>query len=142
MRRNLTPADLTELLDGQSLAILATQRPDHGTLLSPVWHEWHDGGFSIVIGADDRKARALVRDPRCTVLVAEHAPPYRSLEVSGSAELSCPADIRETTRRIAIRYLGEEGGGAYADALAGEALTLVRVVPGKLRAWDFSDEMG
>lgn len=142
MRRNLKPDDLVDLLDGQFLAILATRRADGGSLLSPVWHEWLDGGFSIVIGADDRKARALARDPRCTVLVAEHAPPYRSLELCSRAELSCPADIREITRRIAVRYLGEAGGAAYTDGLAGEALTLVRMVPGKLRAWDFSDEMG
>ena len=140
MRRNLKPEDLAELLDGQALAILATQRRDGGTLLSPVWHEWRDGGFSIVIGADDRKARALARDPRCTVLVAEHVPPYRSLELSGIAELSSPAGLRATTLRIATRYLGEEGGAAYTDALAGEALTLVRLLPGKLRAWDFRDE--
>ena len=142
MRTNLQPRELGELLASPTLAILATQRRDGSTLLSPVWHEWADGGFSIVIGADDRKARQLARDPRCTVLVAEHAPPYRSLELSGTAVLSVPADVATIARRIAIRYLGEAGGNAYADALRDEALALLRLAPGRLRGWDFSDEMG
>ena len=59
-------------------------------MLSPVWHEWVDGGFSIVIGADDVKSRQLQRDPRISVLVAQQEPPYASIELRGSAVLSRP----------------------------------------------------
>jgi hypothetical protein len=42
-------------------------------------------------------------------------------------------------RRIATRYLGAEGGAAYADQTSDD--TIIRLEPGRLRAWDFSDEM-
>jgi PPOX class probable F420-dependent enzyme len=142
MRRNLMPEELAELLAGRALAILATHRKDGSTMLSPVWHEWADGGFSIVIGADDPKSLHLQRDARLTVLVAQHEPPYASIELRGSAVLSRSSGVHAIARRIAIRYLGEEGGNAYADQLAAESLELVRLVPGTVRAWDFRDDFG
>ena len=33
--------------------MLATNYADGTALLSPVWHEWRDGGFTIVIWVDD-----------------------------------------------------------------------------------------
>src|SRR5207237_341634 len=42
-------------------------------------------------------------------------------------------------RRIAVRYLGERAGNAYADKAAWEGVVL-RLEPGELRAWDFADE--
>jgi hypothetical protein len=42
--------------------------------------------------------------------------------------------------RIAIRYLGREGGLAYAGQLGDTPLQRLRVRPGAIRAWDFRDE--
>jgi len=47
VRTNLTIADLGDLLELPIVAVLATYRRDGSVLLSPVWHEWRDGGFSI-----------------------------------------------------------------------------------------------
>jgi hypothetical protein len=40
-------------------------------------------------------------------------------------------------RRIASRYLGERDGAAYAESAGDD--TLIRLEPGRLRAWDFPD---
>ncbi len=45
----------------------------------------------------------------------------------------------DVVREIAVRYLGDEKGGAYADG--GHDDTLVRLEPGRLRAWDFADDL-
>jgi hypothetical protein len=45
---------------------------------------------------------------------------------------------RSILLRIATRYLGEEGGAQYAET-GGDDL-LIRLEPGKLRAWDFVDD--
>ncbi|MGE0484272.1 MAG: TIGR03618 family F420-dependent PPOX class oxidoreductase [Gammaproteobacteria bacterium] len=142
MRKNLTADDLSELIEAPLLAILATRRADGTILLSPVWHEWRDGGFSVVIEADDVKSRHLRRDPRVTVIVAEQAPPYRTLEITGNASLSRPATINETLARIAVRYLGETSGRAYMAQMADFDGELLRVLPGKMRGWDYRDELG
>lgn len=119
------------------LAVLATHRRDGTVLLSPVWHEWRDGGFQVVTGDRDVKAAQLRRDPRASIVVCEQTPPYRGVEVRCQARLVTEG-AGDAVRRIASRYLGAEAGAAYAES-AGDDL-LIRLGPGDLRAWDFADE--
>ncbi|HEX9726006.1 MAG TPA: pyridoxamine 5'-phosphate oxidase family protein [Vicinamibacteria bacterium] len=140
MRKNLKPEDLRDLLEGSTLAVLGTHMKDGHTLLSPVWHEYRDGGFTVVILEDDVKSRHLKRNPMASVLVAEQSSPYRGIEIRGEATVSKPADLLDTIRRVAIRYLGEERGNAYVETLGGVGLEEIRLEPGTLRAWDFKDE--
>lgn len=51
MRRNLTVDDLGDLAELGVLAVLATYRRDGTVLLSPVWHQWRDGGFDVAPAA-------------------------------------------------------------------------------------------
>jgi PPOX class probable F420-dependent enzyme len=134
VRKHLRPEDLGDLLEQPLVAVLATRRADGGVLLSPVWHQWRDGGFDVVTGAGDVKVQQLRRDPRANIVVYEHVPPYRGIEVRCEARLE---DAGDTVRRIAIRYLGERDGAAYAESAGDD--TLIRLEPGRLRAWDFPD---
>ena len=138
MRKNLTVDDLADLAELRLLAVLATYRRDGTVLLSPVWHEWLDGGFQVVTGSRDVKAAHLRRDPRASIVVAEPSPPYRGVEVRGHARL-LTAGAEEAVKRIATRYLGREAGAAYAERAADDLL--IRLEPGDLRAWDFADEL-
>ena len=140
MRKDLTVADLGDLLELPILATLATHRKDGSILLSPVWHEWADGGFSISIWAQDIKAKNLARDPRATIIVAENELPYRGIEVSGKATVEALPDLMPLVRRLAQRYMGKEAGLAYAETFADVALELIRLTPGTVRAWDFRDD--
>jgi PPOX class probable F420-dependent enzyme len=141
VRKNLTIDQLGDFVREPWCATLATYRSDGTVLLSPVWHEWVDGGFNVVTLASDVKARHLRRDPRAGLVVAENSPPYRGVEVSARTVLRDDAGAR-TLARIAVRYLGAERGEAYARAAAEEALVVVRIEPGRLRIWDFADELG
>lgn len=120
--------------------MLATLRRDGTVLLSPVWHEWRDGGFDVWVGADDVKVRHLRRDPRATIVVAESEPPLRGIEVRNTVELIRDGAL-ETAVGIATRYIGREKATAYVGSMTGEHL-IVRLAPGDLRIWDFSDEYG
>ena len=137
MRRDLTIADLGDLLDLRLLAVLATYRRDGTVLLSPVWHEWRAGGFNVVTGSNDVKAAHLRRDPRASIVVCQHIPPYRGVEVRCEARLATDGAVDAVTR-IASRYLGREAGAAYAES-GGDDL-VIRLEPGDLRAWDFAEE--
>ena len=137
MRKGLTSNDLGDLLELPLLAVLATYRRDGTVLLSPVWHEWRDNGFNIVTRSRDVKAGHLRRDPRASIVVCEHGPPYRGLELRASARLSTTED-RSIVRRIAARYLGPEFGEQYAETDADNLL--IRLEPGELRGWDFTDD--
>jgi hypothetical protein len=135
MREGLSPDDLDGLLERPLVAVLATYRANGDVLL--FWHRWRDGGFDVVTGGEDVKARHLRGDPRASIVVYEHAPPYRGIELRGRAVLG-RADAH-VVRDIAVRYLGQEEGGAYADR--GDDDTLIRLEPGRLRAWDFADDL-
>jgi PPOX class probable F420-dependent enzyme len=134
MRRDLRPEDLGDLLERPLLAVLATRSGDGEVLLSPLWHEWRDGGFNLFTGDDDVKVRHIRRDPRVSIVVCEQSPPYRGIEIRARARLSS-ADV-EVTRRIAARYIGDEVAGAWSDP--GDVV--IRIEPGLLRAWDFADD--
>jgi PPOX class probable F420-dependent enzyme len=139
VRKGLTPEDVRPLLEAPLLAVLATYRRDGSVLLSPVWHEWRDGGFNVVTRSIDGKARHLRRDPRANLVLCEHVLPYRGVEVQTTARL-IDTGVEDATRRIASRYLGAAAGAAYAER--GEDDLIVRLEPGTLRAWDFADESG
>ncbi|HKD33923.1 MAG TPA: TIGR03618 family F420-dependent PPOX class oxidoreductase [Gaiellaceae bacterium] len=139
MRKGLTPDDLGDLLELPLLAVLATYRPDGTVLLSPVWHEWRDNGFQVVTGSRGAKTGHLRRDQRASIVVCEQGPPYRGIEVRGTARLGRLED-RSIVLRIATRYLGPDAGERYAES-GGDDL-LIRLEPGKLRAWDFADDFG
>jgi PPOX class probable F420-dependent enzyme len=136
MRRKLGIEELGDLLELPLLAVLATYRSDGSVLLSPVWHEWRDGGFNVVTGSGGVKTRHLRRDPRAAVVVADPQPPYRGIELRAEARLLRAEP--EVVRRIAARYLGAADSEAYAEGGADD--TLIRLEPGDLRTWDFADE--
>ena len=135
VRRNLGPDDLGDLLEQPLVAVLATYRSDGTVLLSPVWHEWREGGFNVVTSGGGVNVRHLRRDPRAAIVVCESRPPFRGIEVQCEARLDA---IGDAVRRIATRYLGDTDGAAYAQSAKDD--TLIRLEPGRLRAWDFADE--
>ena len=137
MRTNLTVEDLDGFLDEPHVAVLATLGKDGSVLLSPVWHEWRDGGFNVWTGRNDVKVRHLRRDPRASILVAESRHPLRGIEVRGVARI-IRDDAVDTAVRIASRYIGPEKGAAYVGS--GANAVIVRLEPGDLRVWDFVDE--
>lgn len=137
MRRDLPLSDLADFLAQPLVAVLATYRRDGSVLLSPVWHQWRDGGFDVVCLPDDVKVRHLRRDPRASILVYDNEPPYRGVELRTTAQLR-EGGLGDTYRDIAVRYIGKEEGEAYAAG--SDDSVLVRLEPGNVRTWDFADE--
>jgi PPOX class probable F420-dependent enzyme len=137
MRRDIPLSELAEFLALPIVAVLATYRRDGGVLLSPVWHQFRDGGFDVMVFPTDIKVRHLRRDPRASILVYENEPPYRGVELRTNAQIFDLAGS-DAALEMSIRYLGPEAGEAYAAA-SGDT-TLIRLEPGDVRAWDFADD--
>jgi PPOX class probable F420-dependent enzyme len=131
VRTNLSVDDLGNLLAQPLVGTLATYRKSGDVLLSPVWFEWSDGGFNIVVGRNDVKAQHLRRDARASVAVYENDMPLRGVEVRGTARLFTEG-LHELRERIYRHYMGEDPK-TPDDAEIG-----VRV-EGTIRAWDFAD---
>jgi PPOX class probable F420-dependent enzyme len=140
MRKGLSVEELGDLLEQPYNATLATYRRDGTVLLSPVWHEWRDGGFSIITGSNDIKLRHIQRQNLAAAVVSDNEFPFRGIEVSGAPTIVRDLDFgRQTLRRIAIRYLGEDAARTYLSH-ATDDMVVIRLVPGKLRTWDFADD--
>ena len=142
MRRNLSLEDLGDLLELPILAIIAIRSPKNEILMSPVWHEWSNEGFSVITWARDFKSRRLSENPASSIVVAEQVKPYRSVEARGLATISQPNYSYDILRRIASRYLGDAEGDAYTKEYENNnvKIELIRIKPTTLRAWDFSDD--
>ena len=139
MRTNLTIADLGDLLELPIVAVLATYRRDGSVLLSPVWHEWRDGGFNMWTNPADIKTRHLARDPRASIVVNDDTWPYRGVQVEGDAVVTS-ARFTDVLRRTARRYFGLEMGDTFADSVQTVG-HVVRLEPTRIRAWDYLDEV-
>jgi PPOX class probable F420-dependent enzyme len=140
VRKNLSVDELGDLLERPFNATLATYRRDGTVLLSPVWHEWRDGGFSIITGVGDVKLRQIEQRGQAAAVVADNDPPFRGIEVSCEPTVMRDNQVaQDTFRRIAVRYLGPEQAKAYLDRLV-EPMVVIRLVPGRLRTWDFADD--
>jgi len=131
MRRDIPLSELDDFLALPLVAVLATYRQDGSVLLSPVWHQWRDGGFDVVSSPNDIKVRHLRRDPRASILVYEHDLPYRGVEIRTTAQLS------EVDRADLV--LEMSAGEVYAAGSSDSVL--VRLEPGSVRTWDFADEL-
>lgn len=141
MRTGLSIEDLGDLLELPIVAVLATYRASGEVMLSPVWHEWRDGGINIYTGgASEGKVRHLRRDPRASLVVAEQVMPLRGLEVSGRATLSREG-FYDVLRRVVTRYEGAEEAETMVAGID-EPGYVIRLVPERSRAWDFADEAG
>ncbi len=131
MRTNLSVDDLGDLLSQPLVATLATYRKSGDVLLSPVWFEWADGGFNIVVGRNDVKAQHLHRDSRASLAVYENDMPLRGLELRGTARMFTES-LHELRGRIYHHYMGEGPKTPDEDEIG------VRI-EGTIRAWDFAD---
>jgi PPOX class probable F420-dependent enzyme len=130
--------EMVSFLEGKCLAVMATIRQDGTPLLSPVWYEYRDGGFVVVVDKGDTKDRHLMRDPRLTLVIAEQAFPYRGVEARGQAELG-DEGASEATRRMAYRYLVPAAAESYLKKTESSSGRLVWLRPSSVRAWDFLD---
>jgi PPOX class probable F420-dependent enzyme len=134
VRTNLSVDDLGDLLSQRLVATLATYRKSGDVLLSPVWFEWADGGFNIVIGRHDVKAQHLRRDARASVAVYENSVPLRGLELRGTARLFTEG-LHELRQRMNRHYTGE-------PPTTPDSADIGVRIEGTIRAWDYADEAG
>ena len=143
MRKTLSAKEIESFLNETQIGMLGTLYRDGTTLISPVSYVWVDGGFTVGVPLDDIKVRHIRRDPRVSLCVAESQAPYRGVHVRSVATLvDDPGLSAELIRTMAREHLGEDRAETYTAARTEAQGLILRIEPGELRAWDFTDVPG
>lgn len=99
--------DVRRVLDGTSLAHLASVLPDGAPHSVPVWIGTEGDHIAILTGPGSRKARNLRRDPRIALSLTPADNPYQPVIVRGRVVEWIEGDAAwEIVDRISTKYIG------------------------------------
>jgi PPOX class probable F420-dependent enzyme len=135
----MTKAQIEELLSQPNVAVVAVTAPDGAPHAVPTWYEYRNGEISFHTATNSFKYKCLRNDPRITLCVDTRTVPYKAAILKGRVRMEERTDD-EGTLRMAIAYLGEKLGRAYAKSLQGQRVVIVRFRPERTISWDYSQE--
>jgi len=99
--------DVRRVLDGTSIAHLATVLPDGSPHTVPLWVDTRGEQVVFLTGPDSRKARNLRRDPRMALSIAPVDNPFVPVVVRGRVVEWLEGDAAwEIIDRISAKYTG------------------------------------
>jgi len=111
-------------------ATMATIRANGTPQLTPVWFVWDGEQFIISITSERAKYKNLVRDTRMSLCI-DDVTGFGYVTAEGKAEIR-EQDIWEDTRKILVKYQGEEGGAKYLERMQTEPRVLVVMKPTRM----------
>jgi PPOX class probable F420-dependent enzyme len=99
--------DVRRVLDGTSVAHLASVLPDGAPHSVPVWIGTEGDHVVILTGPDSRKARNLRHDPRIALSLTPADNPFQPVIIRGRVVEWIEGDAAwEIVDRIATKYIG------------------------------------
>jgi hypothetical protein len=128
----MTESERQSFLADLHVGIVSVPRPRKGPLTIPIWYDYEPGGEPwLITDKTSLKGRLLETADAISLCVQSEQAPYRYVSVEGPFTVSpTPTDA---LLHMAVRYLGEDAGRAYAQAsTSGESSIVVRIRP---RTW-------
>ena len=123
------------------VGVLAVDDPAGGRapLTIPIWFEYRpDVGVTIVTSPESRKGRAIEQAGRYSLAAQDEVELYRYVSVEGPV-VSAERPDADLLRRMAVHYLGEKGGNAYAEATVERDTTSARAYVMRPEHWNTAD---
>ncbi len=106
--------------------------------VAPMWFEWDGAELLLSTFAGSRKLDDLADGSQLAVTIDTSEFPYRSVKMSGPITVEPSDGLTDSYRRAARRYLGEQAGSAWCDALTGQVQVLIRLRPTRASVSDMS----
>lgn len=133
---------MTFLADGARIGRLATVSGSGDPHVVPIWYEVDGARLLVHTQAESHKARNIVATGKYAMTVDVDTMPYKGVTVTGPARVASNDEIDSIAlvKRLAVAYVGPEGGPGFAEYVAsmpGEHVTLVLDVA-QHESWDFS----
>jgi uncharacterized protein len=140
--KSMTEAERQEFLAGRHVAVLSVAATDgRPPTAFPIWYKYNPGGdITINTGAGRRKARLIEAAGAVTLTVQREEPPYQYVIVEGTVVDATTPAPREEREAIAVRYLGPEGGRAFADQMDGASSVMFTIRPDRWITQDYSGD--
>jgi PPOX class probable F420-dependent enzyme len=135
----MTAAEKQIFLADLHVGVLAIPRPDAGPLTVPVWYDYRPGKtLWFTTGRGSLKGKLLKPGTRISLCAQTEDPPYRYVSIEGPVTVIEPA--ADELLPMAVRYLGEKQGRAYAAQSSGEDSVVVHVMPEQWLAVDYGKQ--
>jgi hypothetical protein len=137
--QTMTESERQEFLAGLHVGVLGLERADGPPLVLPVWYSYEPGGEVVVLtSGSSLKGRLAAAAGRGSLCAQQEALPYKYVSVEGPIEIDrLGADAAAAVAPMAIRYLGEEMGTAYAAGGAAEDEIRIRIRPERWFSVDY-----
>jgi len=133
----MTTEEKQHFLAGLHVGVIGINEPDRGPLTVPIWYSYEPGEtVKIITGASSRKGKLLTLGARVSLAAQNEGLPYKYVSIEGAVSAIEPADAA-TLEAMAIRYLGEEQGKAYAENSGIEGQVTVSITPQRWLAVDY-----
>jgi PPOX class probable F420-dependent enzyme len=107
-----------ELLQSRLPARLAYIARDGAPRVVPLQFHWTGEELVVNSWPDDPKVAALQTRPLVAVTIDSSEPPFRVLQIRGTAAVALVDGVSEELIATAERYLGPEGGQAWVATVA------------------------
>ena len=134
----MTTAEKQAFLADLHVGVIGLTDPGYGPLTVPIWYDYSpQGGLWIITGRDSRKSKLLEIGTRVSLAAQTEAAPYKYVSIEGPVTSISNTDA-DTLVNMAVRYLGEAQGRAYAAASPLEGQITVRIEPQRWLAVDYS----
>ncbi len=120
------------------VGIVSIPRTTKGPLTVPIWYAYEPGGQVWMITSNASiKGKLLTKAKRISLCVQTETAPYQYVSIEGPFSVSAPEPGQLLT--MAIRYLGEDQGKAYADSATGGESIIVSIHPETWYTVDYSN---
>jgi len=120
------------------VGVVGINEPGHGPLTVPIWYDYTPGEtLWMITGTESRKGKLLSNGTRVSLAAQSEEAPYKYVSVEGPVTSIVPCDAA-TLKAMAVRYLGEEMGSAYAAGSDLEKQVIVHVTPERWLAVDYA----
>ncbi|MEX2225193.1 MAG: TIGR03618 family F420-dependent PPOX class oxidoreductase [Dehalococcoidia bacterium] len=135
----MTEPEIEQFLAETRLGMFTTLRKDGSPVTVPVWFEWDGSVVRVFVSADSAKVRRITRDPRATLLAANHiSEPEAWVAFDGTVTIS-DSVVFELAERMAHRYwdIEQQERRATVDSWreAAPNLRVLSMSPARIRSY-------
>ena len=130
MSLTMSSSERELFLSALHVGIISIPRATKGPLTVPIWYDYQPGGeLWVITDTDSIKGKLLTKASRISLCAQTETAPYQYVSVEGP--FTTRPSSQEELLAMAVRYLGEEQGKAYAENSAGggEGSIVVAIAP-------------